>query len=322
MNIHRVLLDTDIGDDIDDALALGYLGKSRDIFLLGVSTVFLKALERAELGAAELQVLGDFHLPIVAGYSRPMKIKDRIYNQMKKHKPRQFEILSKIKPMIKPYKMNVLEFLRNNIEAHPGEVTLLTIGPLTNIGLLFKKYPKLASKLKEIVIMGGVVTQPHPEWNILWDPEAARIVFGAGAPIKMIGLDVTLKCVLPEANIRMFERSTRELPVLLGKLIRLWQKQNRKIPASNKKLTPILHDPLAAMAINTPGLIEYKPCRIEIETKGCYTRGTTVPVSNYWKPGKNGIEVLLHPKVKPNALVAFGVNAPLAVKTFTERILS
>lgn len=322
MSIHRVLLDTDIGDDIDDALALGYLGKSRDIFLLGVSTVFLKTKERAKLGAAELQVLGKFHLPIVAGAGRPLNIKDALYQKrLKNHKPWQFEVLSKIKPIVKPYEMDVVEFLKNNIEAHPGEVTLLTIGPLTNIGLLFKKYPKTAFKLKEIVIMGGVINQPHPEWNILWDPEAAAIVFEAGAPIKMIGLDVTLKCVLPEAEIRKFERSGKELPVLLGKLIRLWQKQNGKIPGNGNKLTPILHDPLAAMAIDTPELLEYRPYRIKIETKGQYTRGTTVPVGNYWKPGRNGIEVLLHPKEKPNALVAVNVNAPLAVKTFSERIL-
>jgi inosine-uridine nucleoside N-ribohydrolase len=132
----KVLLDTDIGDDIDDALALGYLGQSKDIDLLGVSTVFLKTRERAELCAAELQVLNEFHIPVVPGAGRPLKIENAKYNRMlREHKPRQFEVLSKIKPMIKPYEMDVVEFLKNNIEAYPKEVTLLTIGPLTNAGL-------------------------------------------------------------------------------------------------------------------------------------------------------------------------------------------
>ena len=82
MSKNIVLLDTDIGDDIDDALALGYLGKSGDILLAGVSTVFLKTKERARLGAAELQVLEKFQLPIVAGAGRPLKMKNAIY-QMK-----------------------------------------------------------------------------------------------------------------------------------------------------------------------------------------------------------------------------------------------
>ncbi len=323
MKIKKVLLDTDIGDDIDDALALGYLGKSSDIFLLGVSTVFLKTRERAELGAAELQVLGKFNLPIVAGAGRPLKIENALYKKkLQEHKPRQFEILSKIKPLIKPYPMDVVEFLKNNIEAHSGEVTLLTIGPLTNIGLLFRKYPKIAEKLKEIVIMGGVITPSFPEWNILCDPEAAAIVFNAGAPIRMIGLDVTLKCLLPEAQIRRFEKSGRELPVLLGKLIRLWQKQLAGVSGNSKAHSPILHDPLAAMALNTPDLLEYRPCKIAVETGGKYTRGVTLPISNCWKRGKNGVEIVLNPKEKPNALVAVRVNAELAVKTFTERILS
>ncbi len=317
-----VLLDTDIGDDIDDALALGYLGKSGDIFLAGVSTVFLKTKERARLGAAELQVLGEFQLPIVAGAGRPLKMKNSIYRmKLKKHKPRQFEVLSRIKPLIKPYEIDVVEFLKNNIEAHSGKISLLTIGPLTNIALLFKKYPALAAKVKEIVIMGGVIRQSFPEWNILCDPEAAEIVFNSGAAIKMIGLDVTLKCFLEEADIRSFESSGRELPVLLGKLIRLWQKQVGKLPGSDKYHTPILHDPLAAMSINTPGLLEYRPFKIVIETKGKYTRGVTVPVGNYWKPARTGFEFVLSPKEKPNALVAVNVNAKLAVKTFTERIL-
>ena len=317
--MHKVLLDTDIGDDIDDALALGYLMKSPDIFLLGISTVFMDTLTRAKLCMAELQVMNMFHVPVVPG--RGNALGQNIVKHLNKKPPRQFEVLSAYKTLGKPHRMEVAAFLNNNIEAHPKEVTLLTIGALTNAALLFKKYPGAAKKLKESVMMGGVTNLSFPEWNIYCDPDAADIVFRSGAPIKMIGLDVTLKCQLEEKHIRMFESSAKALPVLLGKLIRLWQKQHGKNPGTNKYNPPILHDPLAAMAVNTPGLITYKPAYVEVETRGTIARGLTRLTKSYWKPVKNGREITLLPGEKPNALVAIDVDAKKAVRTIVERIM-
>jgi purine nucleosidase/pyrimidine-specific ribonucleoside hydrolase len=313
----NIILDTDIGDDIDDALALSYLCKSKDINLVGITTVYMNTYKRALLTEVILQALNKTHIPVVAGIGKGMTISLKEFNRnVKKHNPRQMDILKDIKISTEPLKINVLDFLNDITKRYEGDITLLTIGALTNIGTFLKKYPNANKRIKEIVTMGGCFFSTISEWNIICDPEAASIVVESGIPIRMVGLDVTLQCRLEENNIKRIERYKTDLCKLLGKLIRLWQKEVGRDPFTKRTRVPNLHDPLAAIAINHPEVLKFEPFCIKVETKGKYTRGMTVLTSLGWNYGWK-----LVPGCKSNVLVATEVNVKKVIDIFMDAIL-
>jgi inosine-uridine nucleoside N-ribohydrolase len=181
----KVILDTDIGDDIDDAYALSLLAAHPGVRLLGVTTAFGHTRERAELAAKLLHVMGRRDVPVYAGRRGEAAVRDQ-YAWARGFRS------SAIK------KEEAIAFLKRELDRAPGEVTLITIGPLTNIGDLLTRYPEVKSKIRRLVMMGGAVYVGYnnqapavPEWNIRCDPQAARVVFASGVPILMAGLETT-----------------------------------------------------------------------------------------------------------------------------------
>jgi purine nucleosidase len=154
-----------------------------------------------------------------------------------------------------------------------GNISLVTIGALTNIALAIVKKPEMKNKIKRIVMMGGAYYFHYNEYNIECDPEAARIVFESGIPIKAVGLDVTLKCQLTQQDVERIEHPHSEITQFLSNLIGRWRSINHYLP--------ILHDPLAVCAVFDKELLEFKEERIVVETKGEFTRGSTHNHSSY-----------------------------------------
>ncbi len=181
----KVILDTDIGDDIDDAYALALVVSLPNAKLLGVTTTFGETQKRAELAAKLLHVYGRDEVPVYAGLVGAAKM------------GRQYEWAAGFRsPSLKSSGATL--FLKNTIEKNPGQVTLVGIGALTNIGDLLTRFPEVKPKIKRIVIMGGSVYLGYNnqapagvEWNIKCDPPAAKIVYGSGVPLVMAGLEVT-----------------------------------------------------------------------------------------------------------------------------------
>lgn len=212
----RVILDTDIGDDIDDAYALALLASRPDVQLLGVTTAFGQTRERAQIAAKLLSLMGRGDVPVCAGRRGPSEIR-RQYEWAREYSGRAVK------------KDDAVTFLKRQIELHPHEVTIIAIGPLTNIGDLITEYPEVKSKIARIVIMGGSVyqgyganTPPAPEWNIKCEPAAARTVFGSGVPLAMAGLEVTTGMRLdPERQKRLFANGTPTTDALAA-LTNLW----------------------------------------------------------------------------------------------------
>ncbi len=182
----KVILDTDIGDDIDDAYALAALATIPHCQLLGVTTTYGHTEDRARLAAKLLKVMGRMDVPVYAGKHSDHSV-GRQMDWAKDYTGKNVK------------SETAVEFLKSIIEKHPGEVTIVAIGALTNIGELVTRYPKLVSKIHRIVIMGGSVysgygaatTPPQVEWNIKCDPAGARKVFQCGAVITMAGLEAT-----------------------------------------------------------------------------------------------------------------------------------
>jgi len=226
--VERVILDTDIGDDVDDAYALALLASLPNVRILGVTTTFGQTRERAELAAKLLHVMGRRDVPVFAGRRGEHKI-GRQHEWARGFRSRALR------------DEEAVAFMKREIERAPGEVTLIAVGPLTNVGDLLTRHPEVKPLIKQIVIMGGAVHAGYngqapatPEWNIKCDPVAARAVYSSGVPLVMAGLEVTAMMQLDaERQKRLFAAGTPKTDALAALTI-LWG--NR---------VPTLFDPVA-----------------------------------------------------------------------------
>jgi len=258
-------LDTDIGNDIDDAVALAYLLRQGRCNLVGVSTVTGPVADRARIASAVAIAAGREDLPIYCGYGETLS------GPGQPDCP-QAEMLGGVEHRddFAADPQAALAALSAAARARPGELTLLTIGPLTNAARFFQADPELPKLLKRMVLMAGHFHPDHPsqhgaEWNALCDPEATRIV--AAAPVERIwhGLDVTLRCFLPSDEVR--RRFTGQLLEMVYRFAEVWFRKRDRIT---------FHDPLAAACVFESRLCTYERGEVEVLTTGDHP-GRTVP---------------------------------------------
>lgn len=267
----KVILDTDIGSDIDDAVALAYLLANPRCDLLGVTTVTGEPIRRAQMASALCQVAGR-KIPIFPGTDTPFLVAQR--------QPRapQADALNRW-----PHAQNfpagqAVAFLRDMIRANPGEVTLLTIGPLTNIGLLFTLDPEIPSLLKSLVMMCGVFTNRLAgvgplEWNAILDPTATAVAYARPvAQHRSIGLDVTCQVTMDAAEVRRRFQAPLLRPVL--DFAEVWFEHVDRIT---------FHDPLAATTIFDPEICAFERGKVEVELTSPRLAGCTL-----WSPDPAG----------------------------------
>ena len=250
----KILLDTDIGGDLDDALALAYLLKQPRCELLGVTTVGGEPEKRASLASAVCHAGGRAEVPVCVGASSPLLVPERQLHAY------QSEALSDQWPHQTFVRRNTaVEFLRQTIHAHPGEITLLAIGPLTNVALLFALDPDAASMLKGLMLMGGsfLAREADEEWNIVCDPHAAAKVFAAPLELTSVGFDVTGQCRLEAADFR------RRLARASGPFTFVGEMAEVFFRAEPKQV--IFHDPLAAALLFEPTLCQTRVQPIGVE---------------------------------------------------------
>lgn len=268
----KVLLDTDIGSDIDDAVCLAYLLAQPACELMGVTTVSGEGQGRARMVSALCQLAGQ-DVPIHIGAETPLIIPQR--------QPRapQAAALS-VWPHATDFpRGQAVEFLRRTIRDHPGEIVLLTIGPMTNAGLLFAADPEIPSLLKGLVMMAGSFwsgINEGKEWNVILDPHAATIVYRAVSPIhRSVGLDVTTQVTLAADEVRRRFQTKLLRPVL--DFAEVWFKERSRIT---------FHDPLAAATLFDDGICEFERGQVTIELDDRAALGKTI-----WQPGDGPHEV-------------------------------
>ena len=260
----KVLLDTDIGSDIDDALALAYLLKEPRCELLGVTTVSGEAGLRAEMCSAVCRHAGRGDIPVHAGCDRAL-----LADIPQKHAQQAAALGAWPRDTFAPGN-TALEFLRATIRANPGEVTLIAIGPMTNVGLLFAADPEIPALLKSLVLMCGKFYGAGGEWNAYNDPHATAVTYGNGhhaRPPRHVsyGLDVTRQCVWGAAECR--ERLA-DIPVLapVRDFAEVWFQRAPHVT---------FHDPLAAACIFHPDICEYETGDVRVSLDAT-TLGWTV----------------------------------------------
>ena len=268
----KILLDTDIGSDIDDAVALAYLLAQPQCELLGITTVSGEPEKRAALASAICRAAGK-EIPIHPGRADPFL--------RKQWQPvcQQAEALASWPHQTEFPKGQAVRFLQDTIRAHPGEVTLLSIGPLTNIAALFLADPEIPALLKGLVSMCGLFTRKWGgvgplEWNAMLDPHATAIVYrNAPEGHRSIGLDVTLQVKMPAVEVRERFRTPRLLPVL--DFAEVWFRKRKEIT---------FHDPLAAATIFDPSICRFERGRVDVNLTSKVLAGQTA-----WKRDANGL---------------------------------
>ncbi|SEB48843.1 purine nucleosidase/pyrimidine-specific ribonucleoside hydrolase [Paenibacillus sp. GP183] len=309
MNRENIIIDTDIGDDIDDALALAFALNCPEVNILGVTTVFGNTKAKAKIATNLLDTAGFKQIPVYAGCGQPL-------NQPIDETKLPCQYIKETMGEIDLNPVNAVDFIIDSVMHSDDSLTLVTIGPLTNVAVALLKEPQLKQKLNKIVMMGGSYYFHYVEWNIQCDPEAAHIVFQSNIPVKAIGLDVTKQCLMNADQLKRLE-SEKASPLvrLLWQLIRQWQIETKD------RILPILHDALAVYGIFGGDLLRFEREAVYVELTGTVTRGLTFNRTDRNREDQlvRGAEELASRSV---IQVAKEVKSEAFIDFFLERLLS
>lgn len=264
------IIDTDPG--VDDAFAILYAAKHPKLELLAITTVFGNVgLEYTSRNAQLLAGYISKPIPVGLGHKQALVVrKDDAgvthgsdgfggrYDTYKEH------------ASTRPLHPNSVQLLKETLQKSSESVVLFPIGPLTNIASLLLAYPELKPKIRCISLMGGGFHHGNrtsiAEFNILSDPEAARIVFESGCPIVMAGLDITDQASINQTELNRILEIGQKESQLLYEILDLYSSHDRS-----------LHDPIAVMAISDPELFEFVNVHVDVETGGHFAIGATIP---------------------------------------------
>lgn len=274
----RVIIDTDPG--VDDALALLLAMRSPELTIEGITPVAGNVpLELTLPNALRLvEIAGRPDIPVAVGARAPLM--RRLVTAQYAHGENGLGGAVFPDPTTKPVSEPAAEFIRRIVRKNPHEVTLITLGPLTNVATALNGDPELAGLVRGLTMMGGSLTSgnitPAAEFNVYVDPEAARIVFQSGIPITMVGLDVTRKTSLTEDHVRTLEAAQNPAAQAAAKIGRNAITRNRE---RGYLVGPNMHDSLAVAAFLDPAILKWQEFYVDVETTGELTAGETLGYS-------------------------------------------
>ena len=270
----KIILDCDPGHD--DALAILLAGHHPQIELLAITTVAgNQSVDKTTLNALKVCSLAGLRsIPIARGMDRPLVVPAQHAADI--HGESGLDGPDIPAPEIEPVSKHAVDLLIELLLRSAGDITLVPTGPLTNIAMAMRQEPAILPKIKGISLMGGAIglgnVTSSAEFNIYADPHAAAIVFGCGRPITMCPLEVTHQALATEQVVSRLRAAQRPVATLAADLLGFFAETYRKVfdfPAA-----PV-HDPCAVAAVIDPTIIKSKFVRVEIETRGEWTRGRT-----------------------------------------------
>lgn len=276
----KIILDCDPGHD--DAIAMLLAYGSPEVELAAVTTVVgnqtLEKVTRNALSVA--RIAGITGVPFAAGSPRPLvrtvETAPDIHGETGLDGPRLPE--PEPEPELALDRRHAVDLIIDTVLAHePGEITIVPTAGLTNIALAVRKEPRIASRVREVVLMGGGYHQgnwsPVAEFNIVIDPEAAHIVFNEGWPVTMVGLDLTHQALAtPEVTERIAELDTKPA-VFVNELLDFFGATYRQEQGFTH---PPVHDPCAVAYVIDPSVLTVRRAPVNIELSGGLTLGMTV----------------------------------------------
>jgi purine nucleosidase len=269
----EAILDTDIGSDVDDALALCLALVSPEIELLGITTVYGQTQVRARIARALTHVAGRRDIPVFAGLELPL-LRERPAHWMG-HEGVGID-LSQVD--LAPEAGSAVDFVVRTIRQRPGRVSIIAIGPLTNVAAAVIVAPDIVELARELIFIGGVARLAHNrlnvpalEWNVRCDPEAARVVFRSGMKITMLGMDVTRReeTHMDQAHLHALRDSPSPLARMAARLVEIyWGTIGDDLR--------YMHDVVAVAFSYDRSLVLTEPLDVVIETTGTHMQGFTL----------------------------------------------
>lgn len=289
----KVWIDTDVGGDIDDALALLLAMASSQITLLGVSTVYENTLARAKIAKTLLTFGGFGEVPVYAGEASPLKATYVYTSQLDVSRlPKTYEerLFGNAQA-----ETNAVDAIHNALEQY-GSFDLVTLGALTNVAKLFQKYPEDIRKIGTLYIMGGAIDLNLNEFNFSCDPEAAELVLQSAARKKLVTLDVTFRCSLSKEQIKRLRGCKSESVKRVLRMSELWGNGM------------ILHDPLTLGCLLSDDFVEFEEGNVKVELDGYYSRGKCVNLCDFNWQQQGREDLLVSKNVKAKEFCAYYVD--------------
>jgi inosine-uridine nucleoside N-ribohydrolase len=317
--MQRIILDTDPG--LDDALALFLALASPEVQLEAITTVsgnvHVDLTTRNAL--ALLELTGRTTIPVARGCDRPIVRQPVFADYVYGHNG--LGGISLPEPQLRPLNQHAVDLIIEKVMAAPREITLVAVGPLTNIAMALRKEPRIAEYVREVVIMGGALrvpgnVTPEAEFNIFADPHAARMVFHAGWPIRLVTLDVTQKTSLKRERVQALASYGNPVTWLIQQMVENFLNTfglPRGITAFQ------MHDPLCLSAAFQPEIITWEPAYVDVEIASSLTLGETVA---YFSNLREDIDPSLEHLHSPNMLTSVGVDVDGFIRMFADRIRS
>ena len=308
MNQKRILFDTDPG--IDDALAILLAIASPELQVDGISVIngncsvdngVTNALAVLELAKAN-------HIPVARGFELPLVQPSLLAPETHGNTGLGYAKLPA--PKTKPVAQHSVDFLIEKILSAPGEITLVCIGPLTNVAVAIRKEPRIIQAVKDVIIMGGAIrhqgnTTPVAEFNVYVDPHASHMVYHSEMPTTLVPLDVTYQCILTPDDVRRLQKIKSPIPQFVADSTRFYMEFHDEF---QKIEGCVINDPLALALTFVPELCDYEEHYVDVDISGGVSMGNTY--ADFYKMTN-----------KPaNMKVALGVRARDFVELFLERM--
>ncbi len=276
----KIIIDTDPG--VDDAMAIFFALKSPELDVIGLTTIFGNV--HTELATTNalllLEIAGRTDIPVARGADNPLAVPFKGPVPYIHGDDGQGNV-NLPPPQTKAIDQPAAEFIIEQVMAAPGEITLVPVGPLTNIALALRLEPRIAQHVKEVVLMGGNAlcpgnASPAAEANIFNDPEAADVVFGADWPVTMVGLDVTHKVNMTGAHLDRYAAASNPLAQHVSRIVPLYRSY---FESNHPGMDGIyVHDSSAIAYVIDPTLFTVERWPVRVETQGI-SRGKTWPAT-------------------------------------------
>ena len=304
----RIIIDTDPG--IDDSLAILLALASPEVQLEGLTVVHGNcSTEQGVTNALSvLELARSNHIPVAHGCDLPLVQPSLLAPET--HGDRGLGYAQPPDSQSRPIAQKGCDFLIEQIMSNPGEITLVAIGPLTNIALAIRQEPRIVEAVKEVFIMGGAMrhegnTTPLAEFNTYVDPHAAHIVYHSGMPITLTPLDVTYQCILLAEDVARLQKSPSAIPDFIADTTRFYMEFHDEYQGIQGC---VINDPLTLALTFTPDLCNYEEYYVDVDISGGVSMGKTI-TDFYEMTGKPA-----------NMKVALGVRARDFIDLFVERM--
>lgn len=265
----KVIIDTDLGDDVDDILAIAFALRRPELEVLGITTNFGGVEQRCKMAAKLLSTMGIDGVTVACGRSLPLN-ETRIPTQRMQGTPYQGAFADDVPDQEWP---DAVDYILETVNRHPGEVGLITIGPMINAGAALQRDPQLGRKLKFIAAMGGNTESMRGEYNVRIDPESVDLVLNSGARIFLGTWTTTRRVVILPPDQARIAAAPTPLAQALSQNIELWR------PKQGAKPGPVMYDLAPIVWAFQPDLYPTEPRRVDVELKGEHTLGWTIPRS-------------------------------------------